>query len=329
MRRALLCISVVSDADPVVQWLLRSDEPAVTLLTRTDVLRQPTGAAAVRAARHRIPEGPKVSALLSGQEPDGGFGCHPYRKWTGAHWRLVSLVELSLAPRDPRALAAADQVLGWLLGASHRRSIRTIRGLVRRCASQEGNALAVCCRLGMAHDPRVRGIAADLIHWQWPDGGWNCDKRPGASHSSFNESLAPMWGLTEFWLSTGDEAALGGARRTAELFLRHRIFRSHRSGEIGDPAWLRLRYPSYWHYDVLQALVKLAQLGLLDDPRAGDALDLIETKRRPDGTWSADGAYWRRGSSGTGIEVVNWGRSGPNEMLTLNALRVLVATGRA
>jgi hypothetical protein len=27
-------------------------------------------------------------------------------------------------------------------------------------------------------------------------------------------------------------------------------------------------------------------------------------------------------------EVVDWGRSGPNEMLTLNALRVLKAAGR-
>jgi hypothetical protein len=181
----------------------------------------------------------------------------------------------------------------------------------------------------MARDRRVRGLAADLIGWQWPDGGWNCDKRLAASHSSFNESLAPMWGLAECWAETGDESALAAARRTAELFLRHRIFRSHRTNEVGNPTWLRLRYPPYWHYSVVQALLKLIPLGLVNDPRAKDALDLIESKRRPDGTWSADGAYWRRGRSGTGIEVVDWGRSGPNEMLTLNAIRVLVAAGRA
>lgn len=28
------------------------------------------------------------------------------------------------------------------------------------------------------------------------------------------------------------------------------------------------------------------------------------------------------------IEVVDWGRNGPNEMITLNALRVLKAAGR-
>jgi len=32
--------------------------------------------------------------------------------------------------------------------------------------------------------------------------------------------------------------------------------------------------------------------------------------------------------SGSGPEVVDWGRSGPNQMITLNALRALKAAGR-
>ena len=58
--------------------------------------------------------GAKVTTLLSGQQPGGGFGVHPYRKWTGAHWRLVSLVELAIPPGEPRAVAAAGHVLAWL-----------------------------------------------------------------------------------------------------------------------------------------------------------------------------------------------------------------------
>jgi len=44
--------------------------------------------------------------------------------------------------------------------------VKAIDGLVRRCASQEGNALAVCCRLGLADDPRVRLLAESLVEWQ-------------------------------------------------------------------------------------------------------------------------------------------------------------------
>ena len=59
-------------------------------------------------------DGPMVRTLLSGQCRDGGFGVHPYRTRAGAHWRLVSLVELGIPPGEPRAVRAADTVLGWL-----------------------------------------------------------------------------------------------------------------------------------------------------------------------------------------------------------------------
>ena len=51
--------------------------------------------------RGRDLEGPKVTALLAGQRPDGGFGVRPCSKWTGAHWRLVSLVERPPRPASP------------------------------------------------------------------------------------------------------------------------------------------------------------------------------------------------------------------------------------
>jgi hypothetical protein len=34
-----------------------------------------------------------------------------YKKWQGAHWRLVSLAELEIPPAEPRALAGANLVL--------------------------------------------------------------------------------------------------------------------------------------------------------------------------------------------------------------------------
>ena len=92
-----------------VTWLLNSGEPAVRLMTRRDLLGERAGEDA-----GQVLAGAKVTALLSGQQPGGGFGVHPYRKWTGAHWRLVSLAELAISPREPRAVAAAGHVLAWL-----------------------------------------------------------------------------------------------------------------------------------------------------------------------------------------------------------------------
>lgn len=130
-----------------------------------------------------------TTGLLAGQLADGSFGCHPYRKWKGAHWRLVSLVELGLPPGHSEGVAAAETVLSWI--ASPSRSW-VIAGRERRHASMEGNAIFVSCRLGLASDARVRLLVERLMQAQWPDGGWNCDQHPAAWHSSFHESVTPI-----------------------------------------------------------------------------------------------------------------------------------------
>ncbi len=122
--------------DPAIDWLLDSGDPSIRYLTLTDVLGQSSDSSEVMAARMQIPNGPVVKTLLSGQRADGGFGVHPYQKWTGAHWRLVSLVELGIAPGFQPAVKATDLVLKWLLSESHLRNVPKINGRYRRCASQ-------------------------------------------------------------------------------------------------------------------------------------------------------------------------------------------------
>lgn len=151
-------------SDPAIRWLLRNGDPSVRYLTLTELLDRPLQAADVQAARRGIRRSARVRALLSGQRTDGGFGAHPYQKWTGAHWRLVSLVELGLPAEEPRAHAAAEQVLQWLTGPAHRSRIRRLNGRTRRCASQEGNALAVCSRKGARPMPRDAHLKRDSPH---------------------------------------------------------------------------------------------------------------------------------------------------------------------
>ena len=244
-----------------VAWLLTSGEPAIRLMTRRDLLGEDADDDA-----GQVLAGAKVTALLSGQRSDGRFGVHPYRKWTGAHWRLVSLAELAVPPGEPRAVAATGHVLAWLASPGGR--IPRIGGLACAHASIEGNALAACCRLGLAADPRVRSLARSLIAWQWPDGGWNCDPAATGRRSSFHESLPPAWGLHEYGQATGDPAATDAASRAAGLFLDHRLFRSLGGGQVIHRAWLAPHYPPYWHYDILQALLVLSRMGRAGDPRA-------------------------------------------------------------
>jgi hypothetical protein len=261
--------------DPGVQWLLESQEPAIRRLARRDLLDEDT--------HEPVMDGPKVRALLQGLDDTTR---HPYRKWDGAHWRLVELTELE-ATDDERVEPAANRVLDWATTLRPRR----MEGLPRVHASQQGNALLIGLRV-MRNDPRLHQLAHDLIAWQWPDGGWNCDPHATGRRSSFHESLIPMHALHEY-------GAHDAADRTAELLLDHRLFRSTTTGEPIHPGWLRLRHPPDWHYDILHALTVLARMHKADDPRAHDALSILRRRRQRNGRW--------RGS----------------EMVTLNALRVL------
>lgn len=296
-------------------WLLESDEPAVRKLARRDLLGEESA--------EEVLAGRMVRTLLT----DACADKRAYKKWTGAHWRIVSLVELEVPPGEPRAVEAAEYDLAEVM-RSLKYGVRVVDGLVRRCGSIEGNTLAACSRLGMAGDPRVQRLAGGLLEWQWPDGGWNCDRRASGRRSSFHETHAAAWGLHEYYRATGDIAAQAGALRAGELFLEHRLFRSLSTGEVINPKWLRPHYPPYWHYDILQALLVLSRLGLAGDERAGDALDELERQRRPDGRWNAGTPWWGPVGGSRSPEVVDWGRTGPNELITLNGLRVLKAAGR-
>lgn len=321
-------MAAIARLDPAVEWLLRADEPVIRYRALVDLLGVPLGDGRVADARRAIPSGPIVSALLSGQDARGGFGRHPYSKWTGGHWRLVSLMDLG-APADlDGTRAAIEPVFSWLTGAAHRSSVAVIAGLARRCASQEGNALAVAVHFGMADDTRSRLLAESLAGWQWPDGGWNCDRREAAHHSSFHETLPPLRGLAAYARVTGERWAVDAADRAAEFFLRHRIAFSERTGRpIGPPA-VRIHYPPYWRYDFLAGLRVLAESGHIGDPRTSDALDLLEAKRADDGTWASEAVHFRSPGARGQADVVDWGSGVPSEPVTLGALLVLKAAGR-
>jgi len=303
--------------------LLASDEPGIRLQARRDLLGERDAIDAME-----ILGGPIASRLLAGQRDDGGFGVHPYQKWTGAHWRLVNLVELGVSGGDERVMAALESVLGWIGTDERPEDALRIRDLYRVHGSIYANALAVATRLGKATDPRAARIAAWLVFWQWPDGGWNCDRHTDVTHSSFYESITPMWALSEFSRATDDTDAARAAGRAAEFFLSHRIYKSHKANRTGDPKWTHLRYPEYWHFDYLHGLVLLDRSVGLGDERTRDALALLREQQQADGTWRLDGPQYWKGKTGLYGDPAAWDKISAGQMLTLNALRVLQSSAR-
>jgi hypothetical protein len=224
--------SVPASAE-AVRRLLASPEPSVRLKTLLGVVGIPGDAPAACRARREVRGSGRVRTLLSERGLDGRIPFHPYRaKWYGAHWVLVTLAELGYPAGDRSLVPLREQVLGWLLSEEYtNRLIGRVRGRIRIHASIDGNAVHALLALGLADD-RVEGLVARLLAAQWPDGGWNCDRRASGATSSFTESLIPLRALVLHAKVTGSAASGRAAERAAEVFLSRRLFRRRRDGSV-------------------------------------------------------------------------------------------------
>ena len=329
---------VVKDASPrsqmtstIIRKLSQSEEPSVRFMVLTQILDRPIDSSDVKRLREAIRESPRVTQLLSERQADGKIPWHPYAKWNGAHWVLATLADLGYPPGDESLIPLREQVYAWLLGKGHQRGIKTIAGRVRRCASQEGNALYALLTLGLA-DHYTEELAQRLTQWQWRDGGWNCDKNLAATNSSFMESLLPLRGLALHARLTGNGPSKQAAERAAEIFLKRELFKRQRDGSVMDEDFIRLHYPWYWHYDILFGLKVMTEVGCLGDQQCRAALDLLESKQLADGGFPAEKKYYQTESKvKTGRSFVDWGGTSltrMNEFVTVEALCVLKSAKR-
>jgi hypothetical protein len=265
---------------------------------------------------------------------------NPYRKWQGPHWTLYSLAEIRFPVGEEALLPLRERVLDWMFAPAFLKPPSTSvypdqPERPRHCASMEGTTIWSQLSLGIVDEKRVPLLVDRLVAFQWPDGGWNCDKRPSARTSSVQETLLPLRGLSRWARATGDERAQLAAKAAVAFLLARRLLWRKRDGALIAPKWGgpvdKVHYPIRF-YDVLSALLVMAEMGLVQDRRCHDALDLLEDKRLADGTFPVE---WTNVRSADRIETrgtyANWGplheRQG-NPLVTIDALYVLREAGR-
>lgn len=282
-----------------------------------------------------------VEALLRNPRED------VYAKWQGAYWVLAALADPGYPAGDGFLRPLAEAVLSaWLAPryfrefaaskkaeACRREAIPVTQGRHRTCASQQGNALFILIRLGLG-DGRIHDLAERLLHWQWPDGGWNCDKDPSAAKSSFIHTALTLRGLAACRERhpKGRPGLSQAIDRAAEVLLSRRLFRRLSDGEPVKAEFTALHYPLYWHYDILGALKIMGEAGYLGDKRCAEAPDLLESKRLPGGGWPAEARYYKVSTKqGPGHDTVDWGGTGrklADEWVTADAMAVLRRANR-
>ena len=168
-------------------------------------------------------------------------------------------------------------------------------------------------------DCRLDTILGHLLEQQMPDGGWNCRRADGATHSSVHTTISALEGLRLYESHFGRKVRelRGAQRRGREFLLLHRLFRSHRTGEIIKPQFIRFSFPPRWHYDILRALDYFQAVNAPRDARLADALEIVRATQREDGRWPLQHSYKGK----TYFELERLGA--PSRWNTLRALRVL------
>jgi hypothetical protein len=297
----------------VMDWLLAGDV-AIEFQARRDLLDH-----ADQRLQARITNEGWGRRFLAARNADGSWGERLYQpKWISSHYTLLDLRTLEIDPRN----------------AQIRQSIARIASAEKRPDGGIGPARSIpvsdVCVNGMflnyasyfqSPESDLQSIVDFILAQRMDDGGFNCLRNTsGAQHSSLHSSLSVAEGIQQY-------AASGYAYRLPELIeaaasarefmLRHRLFRSQRTGAVISPQMLRFAFPPRWKFNILRALDHFRAAGQPWDSRMSDALAIVASKQRPDGKWLLAAAH--PGQVHFQMEQVGQ----PSRWNTLLALRVL------
>jgi hypothetical protein len=300
-------------ADRTLTWLLAGD-PAI----RWQVLRDLVGAASptVQAERQRVVREGWGARLLQKQDAAGTWAGGLYSpKWLSTTYTMLLLRDIGVPAKNPQALRACAILLDRGLqpdgGIDYGR-----KGRSETCIT--GMVLSLLSHFEY-DDTRLDTIAGYLLHQQMPDGGWNCQRPLGATHSSVHTTISVLEGLRLYEINRQFKvrSLRAAQRRGREFLLMHQLFRSDRTGDIIKRAFLQFSFPPRWHYDVLRALDYFQAVNAPRDERLRDALDVVSQNQCSDGRWLLK----RRYKGKTFFEFERLGA--PSRWNTLRSLRVL------
>jgi hypothetical protein len=307
----------------VTDWLLNGD-PAI----RWQVLRDVVGAAdrTVERARQKVAREGWGARLLALQDPEGTWagglssdGGLYSPKWTSTTYTMLQLRHFGLPAANRQARKACTRLLDEGLQPDGGINYGTWAKWQRRgetCVT--GMILSILSNFEY-DDDRLDTLADHLLEQQMPDGGWNCQRPQGATHASVHTTISVIEGLRlyELFRKRKVRALRVAQERGREFLLVHRLFRSHRTGEIIKPIFLKMSFPPRWHYDILRALDHFQAVQAPRDKRLVEAIDVVRAKQNEDGCWRLENFY--RGKSYFEMEPLG----APSRWNTLRALRVL------
>ncbi|HEY9311578.1 hypothetical protein [Williamsia sp.] len=302
MNRAEICNWILQDSDPAIRW---------------QVMRDLAGADPEKfeSERGRIATGGWGKQLLELQDHTGLWGGGLYSpKWISTTYTLLLLQWFGLPAHNEQALKGCAQLWSGATFYDHGLTFAKTVPTAETCMT----AMVVSTTAFFGHhEDRLDRTVQWLLSQQLDDGGWNCETlRNGSLHGSFHTSITVLESLLAYRNFTETTDVNDAIGRGCEFFLAHRLFKSHRTGEVVNPAFARFPFPPQWHFDVLRGLEFFRFSGAECDERLDDAVAVLVKSRGRDGRWPYHRPY--PGRRWFALES-----AGPSKWSTLRCLRVL------
>jgi hypothetical protein len=303
---------------PIIKWLLEGDV-SIQYQVYRDLLdtERPD-------LKERIAKEGWGAKFMTCRNKNGHWGLKFYQpKWTSTHYTLQDLRNLNF-PNSNKEIALTIQLIfdenlgndgGINPSLNYGKSDVCINGMFLNYASYFGT-----------NENQLKTIVDYILGEQLPDGGFNCEyRRIATTHSSLHSTISVIEGIQEY-RKQGYKYKLDELKKveeeSREFILVHKLFRSHRTGEIIDKRMTMLSYPYRWHYDILRALDYFRNAGVAYDSRMADALEIIAGKQRKDNKWPLQNKW----SGNFHFEMES--TATPSRWNTLRALRVLKNFGK-
>jgi hypothetical protein len=299
-------------SDEILSWLLEGD-PAIAWQAQRDLADEPPEV--YETTRARVAGEGWGARLLEERAADGSWGGGLYGpKWISTFYTMRLLQHFGLDGTHPAAVESCALLLDE--GVQGDGGVRLWSADWRDdCVTAMLISLAL--HFGHARDERVDAMVEWLLAGQLDDGGWNCNVRSvGCRVSSFHTTLSALEALAAFGSSSSERATRVASRMEAghDYFLRHRLYRSERTGDVVRESFTRFSFPPRWFFDVLKALEHFASVRAPWDERLADAVALVHRRRRADGRWNNQNHH-------TGRE--HFRLEAPRERSRWNTLRAL------
>jgi len=299
--------------DELIHWLLEGDVSIQYQMYR-DLL-----GIEKKSLRERIAKEGWGKMFLARRLPNGHWGRSFYQvKWVSTHYTLLDLKHLGISPTNKECRQTIEMVLNE--NKSTDGGLNPHTEIADSDVCTNGMGLNYACYFG-ADENKLRSVVDFILSQQLKDGGFNCRlNRSGAVHSSLHTTISILEGILEY-KNNGYKYRLRDLTKaesaSREFILQHKLFRSHRTGEIIDKKMLMLSYPSRWKYDILRALDHFQSAEVKYDSRMDDAIEILLKKRRSDGTWPVQAKH----AGQVHFDMEKTG--GASRWNTLRALRVL------